>query len=269
MKLSIITPAMRTHYWPRFLNSIQKSCTKFQYEIIFISPFDLPENLKSDNILYLKSFSTVPVCIQKGTLLATGDLICHAVDDSVFYENTLDLSIEYFLNKMKYDDAITLTYTENTNNMNIKEKWQIKNISEFTGLKCVNPEWTTFVQPMMYKSKFIEMGGLDCSFEYSNHPHHDLAFRMNTLGSNIEVVPFSVSYAFHMPGSTGDHEPIQSAQEGPDATRFKNKWSGNDCPKTLIDYNNYIEYDKVWERRFKKQYKSYEEMYSEMYSDRG
>lgn len=268
MKLSIITPAMRTHYWPRFLDSIKKSCTKFEYEVIFISPFDLPEILKADNILHLKSFSTVPVCIQKGTLLATGDLICHAVDDSVFYPNTLDLSIQYFLDEMSCDDAITLTYTENTNNMNIKEKWQIKNIPEFNELKWIDPEWITFVQPMMYKDKFIQMGGFDCSFEYSNHPHHDLAFRMNLMGSNIKVVPFSVSYAFHMPDSTGDHEPIQSAQEGPDTIKFKNKWSNNNRPILLIDYNNYIGYDKIWKRRFKKQYNSYEEMYSEMYSNR-
>lgn len=152
--------------------------------------------------------------------------------------------------------------------MNIKEKWQLKNISEFNGLKWVDPEWTTFVQPMMYKQRFIDMGGFDCSFEYSNHPHHDLAFRMNLDGSDIRVAPFSVSYAFHMPGSSGDHGPIQNAQEGPDIKHFWDKWTGESPPDVVIDYANYKDYDKVWSRRFKRQYDSYEEMYNENYSNR-
>lgn len=268
MKLSIITPAMRTHYWKRFLETIKLSCKNIQYEVIFISPFDMPKELEDTNIVHMKSYAPVPVCIQKGTLLATGDLVCHAVDDSIFFENTLDMAVDYFIKNMSEKDALTLTYTENTNDMNIREKWQIKNIGEFNGLKWINPEWVTFVQPLMYRKRFIEMGGFDCSFEYSNHPHHDLAFRMHMAGSNIEVAPFSVSYAYHMPGSSGDHEPIQSAQEGPDAKKFREKWTRFPMPHIIIDYNNYEQYDKIWSRRFKREYQTYEEMYSEIGRDR-
>ena len=266
MKLSIITPAMRTHYWPKFLETVRDSCQTIPYEIIFISPFDMPDSLKADNIIHLKSYAPVPVCIQKGTLLATGDIVCHAVDDSVFFTNTLDMAVNYFINYLSYKDALTLTYTENTNNMNIRDKWKIKNISEFNGFSWIDPEWITFVQPMMYRKRFLELGGFDCSFEYSNHPHHDLAFRMHLDNSNVDVAPFSVSYAYHMAYDTGDHGPIYLAQDGPDMKKFREKWTNISRPEIFIDYNNYKAYDKRWERRFKKEYNSYQEMYQDQYS---
>ena len=266
MKLSIIVPTIRTHYLPRFLDSLSKSCKNTEYEVVFIGPFDLPEEIKADNIKFIKSYSTVPCCIQIATLECSGDIICHAVDDSVFYENSLDFVIDHFVNNFSKNDAITLTYTENTNNMTHPSKWLVKNISEFDIIRTANPEWTTFVQPMMYREKFISMGGFDCQFEYSNHSHHDLAFRMNMAGSNVSVSPIPVSYAFHMPDRTGDHAPICDAQ-GKDESLFFSKWLSE--PEIIIDYDNYKNYNGVWNRRFNKEFKSYQEMYNENFSNGG
>lgn len=266
MKLSIIVPTIRTHYLPRFINSVAKSCVDIEYEIIFIGPFEIPEELKLPYIKFIKSYSKVPCCIQEATLHCAGEIICHAVDDSVFYDGSLKTVFNYFVNNFSEKDAITLTYTENTNNMTSAEKWLVKNISEFNFIKNADPEWTTFVQPMMYKDMFIKVGGFDCQFEYSNHSHHDLAFRLNMLGSKIQVSPIPVSYAFHMPDRTGDHAPICDAQ-GEDESIFFRKWL--EKPEPIIDYNNYLLYNKKWERRFNKEFSSYEEMYNENFSNRG
>lgn len=255
MKLSIIVPTIRTHLLERFIESVRLSCVKYTYEIIFIGPFAFPEHLKSPNIRHYTSYCTVPVCIQKATMLAEGQLICHAVDDSVFYEHTLDRCIDTFYEQKC--DVLGLTYVENTNDMAVSDKWKVKNISEFDGLN-INGEWTTFVQPLMCVDLFRRIGGFDCSFEYSNHSHHDLAFRLNRIDANIVVAPFCVSYAFHMPERTGDHGPIHDAQTGPDEERFRKKWLAPVEP--LIEYDNYKLYDKPWTRRFKKEYTSYMDM---------
>jgi hypothetical protein len=256
MKLSIIVPTIRTHLLARFIDSVRLSCVKHTYEIIFIGPFELPDNLKAPNIQHIHSYFTVPVCIQIATSVAKGELVCHAVDDSVFYGGTLDRCIELF--HTHGCDVVGLTYVENTNDMAVAEKWLVKNISEFDELN-VEGNWTTFVQPMMKRSLFAEVGGFDCSFEYSNHSHHDLAFRFNMMNASIIVAPFCVSYAFHMPERTGDHAPIHDAQTGPDELAFWKKWTG-DRPDIVIPYINWIDYAAPWVRRFKSEYASYEEM---------
>jgi hypothetical protein len=254
--LSIIVPGIRTHLWQRFITSVDKSCKEMPHEVVFISPFDLPELQTTSEVKHIKSYSSVPVCLQIGTLAAKYPVICHAVDDSVFHKETLSHSYDYFI--MSNYDVVGLTYQENTNLMSA-EKWKIKNISEFNNIP-LDGEWITFVQPMMDKSRFINMGGFDCSFEYSNHCHHDLAFRMWMMGFNIDVVPFTVSYASHMPERTGDHAAIHDAQTGPDEKRFRDKWKEPNTVDLVIDYNNYRQYDVPWIRRFKKEYSSYEEM---------
>lgn len=248
--LSIIVPGIRPHFWDRLMKSIERSCS-YEYEVLFIGPFP-PVNLQGP-YKYIQSFSPVPVCIQLATLEAKYDLICHAVDDSVFGPSTLDQCMNSFL----LGDVMGLTYIENTNDMTDPEKWKIKNAPEFN-LPSINQDWSTFVQPMMEKSRFIEIGGFDCSFEYSNHCHHDLAFRLQMLGSTIKIAPVPVSFAYHMLERTGDHGPIHDAQTGPDEDRFREKWSAPVEPK--IEYDNYKLYNKPWTRRFKKQYTSYMDM---------
>lgn len=255
MKLSIIVPTIRVHLLPRFIDSVKTSCKKYDYEIIFIGPFEIPQAVRADNIKFIQSYCSVPVCIQMATNYAAGELVCHAVDDSVFYEGTLDRCIDLFCNN-EYD-VLGLTYVENTNDMAISDKWLVKNIHEFNGLN-INGDFVTFVQPLMRLSLFREVGGFDCSFEYSNHSHHDLAFRLNRIGKKIVVAPFCVSYAFHMPERTGDHGPIHDAQTGPDEKAFRDKWSSD--PVNVIDYNNWKPYRRPWGRRFKSLYESYQDM---------
>ena len=44
--LSIVIPGIRTPNWASLYESAEKACKKYTWEMIFISPFDLPEELK-------------------------------------------------------------------------------------------------------------------------------------------------------------------------------------------------------------------------------
>lgn len=253
--LSIIMPGIRTHLWRRLYNSVSTSLND-EFELVIISPFELPENMRGlDNVKYIQSYAKVPVCLQIGTISAKYDIFCHAVDDSIFLDNTLsrclDILIQHGLNHV-----IGLTYQENTNGMIGYDKWAVKNLPEFH-LPGIDRSWATFVQPMMYLKEFIALGGMRCNFEYSNHSHHDLAFRYQAAGGNITIPSFPVSVAEHMPERSGDHGPIHDAQMS-DVEIFNKLYSEEINP--CIDLNNYLLENKIWKRRFKQEYTSYNEM---------
>ena len=268
MKLSIILPSIRTHNLDRFYDSVQGSCQEYDWEIVVASPFDLPESLSNkNNVKLIKTFDKIPVCIQRATKLAEGELICHLVDDCELLPSSLDQSIDFFKDTCSKKDALCLTYVELANYMVSPERWRVKSILEGSEWAhefqspFINPEWFVFVQPMMLRRRFIELGGMDCQFEYSNHAHHDLAFRLQIQGGNVHVPPFMISVAAHMPERTGDHGPVHDAQTGPDQKRFNQLYQYERTP--VINYNNWEECSGRWERRFGNEYLSYEEMCSQ------
>ena len=71
--LSIITPAISPERWVDFYNSAKISCTKYSFEIIFVGPYDPPDELKNNpQIKYIKDFGPPTMCNQMGVCIATG-----------------------------------------------------------------------------------------------------------------------------------------------------------------------------------------------------
>lgn len=257
LQISIIIPAIRTHLWKNLVESIDYSC-RTPYEIIFASPFDLPESVAIwPQVRHIKTYDTVSVAIQKATLIADGDIIMHAVDDSIFIPGRIDDAIKFFEQNCNLHDAVGLTYIENTNNMTPAEKWAVKNCPEFH-LPYIDRNWTVFVQPMMLRDWFIELGGFDCRFFYSNHAHIDLSLRLQQAGGKVFIPPFTVSHASHMPERSGDHGPIHDTQTQIDEPEFNKLWSSP--RQTFLFYDNYKKYEGQWQARFNKQYNSYSEL---------
>jgi len=249
--ISFIVPGIRTHLWERFYNSIPSSF-KGTFEVVFISPFDLPTSLIKDNVRLIKSFCTIPTCLQIGTISAKYDTICHSVDDSTFIPGALDKVLLSY----DYTNPIGLTYIEYTHAMVGQDCWSVKNLSEFH-LPSINLDWYTMVQPIMPLSLFKKIGGIRCEFEYSNHAHHDLAFRLQALGYTINIPDFPISTAEHMPERTGDHGPIHDAQME-DVELFNRIYSAELNP--IIDLQNYQKHMGVWNRRFSKSPTSYNDL---------
>lgn len=263
MSLSIIIPGIRTHFWPRVVTSLESSIGKFKndYEIIFISPFDLPLEFQSlPQIKLVKSYARVATCIQLGVLEATKDFIYHTVDDGIFIPKALENCLQDFRETANEKDMMNIRYSEGVNfqdNIRPGIFFDIKNCPEYHQ-KYINKKYSVSVQPLMYRKRFIDLGGMDCRFEYSNHSHIDLAIRLQDAGGKVIHSPVGVANFEHYPERTVDHAPIHDAQTNVDQTIFETLWNKPRFP--YIDYNNYLKYNEPWKRRFGKLYNSYEEM---------
>jgi hypothetical protein len=258
MDISIIVPAIRTHLWERLYNSLELSLPSHSWELLIGSPFDLPDSLaEKENIVYLKTYDRVGVVIQKLSLLASGDLVAHGVDDAIYVSGALSRACDFCHETCDSHDVVGLTYVENTNNMTSADKWAVKNLPEFRDLKYVDVNWSVCVQPLMSLDYFKFLGGFDCRFLYSNHSHIDLSFRACKAGGSIKFPPFTVSYADHMPERSGDHGPIHDAQTLIDEPAFNQLW--NKPRRAIIDYDNYKQFEGPW-KRFSKEYSSYTDM---------
>jgi len=42
--VSVLMPAIRVPNWERMYKSIEGSCQKYSFELVLVSPFDLPES---------------------------------------------------------------------------------------------------------------------------------------------------------------------------------------------------------------------------------
>jgi len=67
-KLSVILPGIRKANWEEFYKSVNRSFSD-SFEIVIVSPYDLPENLKNyDNIKIIKDFGSPSRCQQIGLM---------------------------------------------------------------------------------------------------------------------------------------------------------------------------------------------------------
>lgn len=256
--LTILVPAIRHHLWKRFVDSAKESCS-LNYEILFIGPFPPLEDL-GKNVRYIKSFCTVPVCMQMATLEARGKHIYHNCDDAVLLPNAIDNSYQELMTKTD-KDIMNMRFREGVDFKGESLKLETWKCGWHQALRLpgINPDWGIAVQPMFNREYFIDLGGFDCRFEYSNHCHHDFAFRAQKNGSQVLQSPVECATLSHQPGTSGDHEPIHNAQLGHDEPIFIEMYSRNDR-QIKIDFDNYLEFNQPWKRRFKKDYTSYEEM---------
>lgn len=90
--LSIVIPGIRTKNWEKLIKSAQKSCKKYKYEFFFVSPFELPKEIKDDNVHLIKDFGSIPRCVQKTIPQVNSDLFFLTVDDRSFCRRCIRFS---------------------------------------------------------------------------------------------------------------------------------------------------------------------------------
>ncbi len=262
MSVSVVIPGIRTHLWPKVCETLKASVGRYDWEVIFVGPFD-PPDLSQYPVKYIKSYAPVPVCIQKGILEASKEFVYQTTDDCIFVENEIENCLTAWkANYLNDIDILNMRYSEGigySGPIQGVENWMVKNFSEFW-LPYIDKNWHTSVQPLIKRKRLLEIGGLDCRFQYSNHSHHDLIFRLQKEGSLVYHTATGVSRADWCPGAK-EHKPIEYAQNVQDLPVFNELWSN---PRdSFIDINNYKQYDKPWKARFPKEYSSYDEMVKE------
>jgi hypothetical protein len=254
--VSILCPTIRTHLLPAFYESAEKACTNHTFEVVFVSPFEKPQYFDDkNNVRWIEDCGCPSRATQIGALACEGEYIYNCVDDGIFTEGCIDKAINYFNDNCTPLDIINMRYRESENRSKTDEfpdsywcVWGIPNLSALVG---VNNEWKIALHFFMRREFYLELGGVDGSFEYVNHGAHDLVFRAQARGAVVHLSPCEGLMCTHVPERTGDHAPIHDAQLSHDEPLFNEIYSKEGVASTrVIDLYNWTECPSVWARRF-------------------
>jgi len=252
-ELSICLPAIRPSYWPKLYESSLSACSKYSFEIVFISPYDLPSCLQNKNtVKHIRSYATSVRSAQVGSLSCEGRLIAIPADDGYFFPESFNKSIR-LLRKSNSKDVVVLRYRE-SENYKCKEfpaeYWYARHHPVLNGLNIPH-YYLHAMQPLMLLEYFKEIGGFDCRFEHLAFAAHDLSYRVQRDGGTLHLSPKEVMNAHWLPGNTGDHGPIAESHEQHDFPLFKKiQKKKNVHKRKRIDFDNWKQCPEVWNRRW-------------------
>jgi len=250
---SLIMPGIRVSHWEETYNSICES-TKRPFELIIVSPYDLPKELEDKkNIKILKDWGNIVRCHNLGLSLAVGTYVTNVADDGVLAKDALDVVIDQFeALPPNPKNIINAAYTEGGNAHD--ESYNIINNAPETRSPYIGDKWYILQQGLLYTKYFIELGGLDYRFEVQPMALIDLAVRAYRDGALVYFSDTIVQHATHMPGRTGDHAPVNDAQLGNDIPLFQRLHRDpKHISRIKLDVNEWLLSPPIWERRFANQ----------------
>lgn len=235
--LSIIIPSIRTNKWEELISSVESSCTKHSWEVIFIGPED---NLTFHHpkVKFIKDFGSPNICQHKAMQFSEGKTLHIFSDDCLFEKGAIDEC----LNSKAH--AVVANYDEGGD-------CAVANFSlNYCYAKTITPDsFVIFNTAFMERNKFFELGGFDCQFETLCVAQADLAARWQFAGFDVELKNIKLSSCGHMPETSGDHAPMHYAQILHDIPLYSMKYSTR-LPPLHIHFNNYQSQPKKWARRY-------------------
>ncbi len=248
--ITIFMPGIRPNNWKNIYDSLGLACKRYKWQLLFASPFNLPDELlKYDNVSLVIDRGCPTRATQKGIMNVETDLFCLTMDDGLFLENSLDENLDFWKASCREQDLISLRYAEANTHLPV-DYWRMYHhpVLRLPGIS----DTQMFVHPMiMSRDYFFELGGLDCQFEYLSYALHDLSIRATKNGSTIYVSQQECLDCTWFTGETGDHKPVHNAQTYHDQPLFEQMY-GFVNDRKIIDYHNWRNVPHVWDRRFTK-----------------
>jgi|APSaa5957512576_1039674.scaffolds.fasta_scaffold40026_1 hypothetical protein len=264
--VSFFLPGIRTHFWEQMYSTAVAACGKYSFEIVIVSPFDVPDNLKNvECVRVIKDFGNPTRCAQIAAANTRGRLLYHTVDDGFFYPGSIESAVTLYDATCSKLDMINMRYREGPGYSGAAlplDFWRAWSSAELQ-LPGVGKGWRTSLHFLIDRERFVELGGFDAQFEYLNHPLHDFAFRLQAAGGKIYHSPHEVINCTHYPNETIDHGPIHNAQIFHDAPIFHEMYQSPMAAfdRIPISFDNWKQSPPRWERRFGgKTPTTYEEM---------
>ena len=251
--LSVIVPSIRVANLPALHASLEASCAPHSFEMVVVSPYEIPaELLSKPNVKYLNDFGCPSRCVQRGSTIAEGHLVMWMSDDAESSKaGSLGECISLFQNgTITEKDAICLRYVEGDNDESVfpDEYWSAHTHPDqrLTGI----PSHYKIAPLGLYSLSFFRsIGGLDCQWEHINYNLHDLAFRLQRNGGNIYLSP-SYCAKFYWSWITSDSGPVQEAWRCNDKDLFAQVYSQDQSSRIKINYENWKQSPEKWKRRF-------------------
>jgi hypothetical protein len=249
-KLSICLPAIRTHLWEKFYESIDVSIgNHYSWELVMVGPNDPPSFFDDKtNFKYLKDYGSPSRCAQIAVSMADGELMMWGSDDGLFVINAIENCIKKH-ESLNRKDVIALKYTEGRNYGGRPMHPDYWTAHHHPVLRVTEQNYKIICVGMFKLDYFREIGGWDCRFEHLNMNTHDLAFRVQRDGGVIYESDGIVCNHDWNPGE-GDHIPVNQAFDKNDLPLFRTMYSTNSERPVKIDYENWKDSPKIWQRRF-------------------
>jgi len=253
-KLSVILPGIRTQNWEKFYNSITNSFSD-SFEVIIISPYELPEEIKHyNNIKLIKDFGSPSRCQQIGLLHSEGEFVTWGADDGYFLENRLDDALQFWITNSTCDkDIVTCKYTEGQNFSPEMLRDDYYRINHANGLRSTFiPDEYWILNVGLLKTQYAkDIGGWDAKFEVTTLSHMDFAVRTQRDGSKYFMMETPIFVCDHMPGTMGDHAPVHYAHVEHAEPLFRRIYNSSKSTERIkIEINNWEQTPDVWKRRF-------------------
>lgn len=251
MKLSMILPGIRAGNWLRFYESIEKS-TKESFELIIISPYDLPYTMRNKkNVKYIKDFGSPVRCQQLGLLQCEGEWVAWGADDGYFLPGALDIAFNNLEGKDSKTVLIGKYHEGNASpDMNTIHYYYIYT-HDSSRCPFIPKDCLMLMVGLVSREEIMKIGGFDCSFEALPMAFNDISIRLYNDKCSFIFQSEVMLKCGHMPGLEGDHAPIHNAQVYYDTPRFKMIYSFEKSQeRIIIPLDNWKKSPEVWERRF-------------------
>lgn len=228
-----------------------------EWEIIFISPYPLPIELKDKkNVRIIEDWGSPIRCQQRGLIAAKGDWITWAADDGVFLPNALDIAYKK-LEEVKFDPykVVMGKYYEGNNDGDMpmqNDEYYILNNHDATRIKWIGSSFYMLNVGLVSREVLLEVGGWDAeSFQVCPMAYNDLAVRLQRNNVEFIIQNEMMFKCSHMPGLEGDHAPIHNAQIDYDQPLFRRIYSEQKSQQRIkIDLFNWKKAPSKWEMRF-------------------
>lgn len=252
-KLSILVPGIRTERWNKLYNSISDACQyPNTWEIIFISPYPLPESLRHyDNVKHIQSWRAPLACQQQGLCEAQGEYISFAADDGEYLPKSLDIALDLLKNE-DYKTVITAKYREgdeNTDEMVKDWYYTLNNHAGFNSL-FIPKDCYMFNCGVASRKILLELGGWDSStFQVCPIGYNDMAIRLQKYGCKFILQKEEMFKCSHEPGMMGTHGPIHIAQVYSDAPKFEEMYLKSQT-RIAVALDNWRYTPERWVLRF-------------------
>jgi len=248
LDITFLIPGIRTNRWKALYDSLHLACKNYKWELLFISPFELPDELKDkDDVRLIRDRGQVSRCVQIGVPEVKSELFYIGMDDTVYVEDSFDAAIKKYDEYADESTIMQCTYTEGGYKQE-NHYWSVAFHDAFK-LDGINQLWKTATQPILHKDYFIELGGFDCRWEYMDKSMHDFMFRVQRDGGEIIYSPETVGVTDWWPDHQGDHGPVHDAEVLHDFPIFNEVW-GEANDRIKIEYDNWKDTPDIWKRRF-------------------
>ncbi len=251
--LTVIVPGIRVKNWKRLYESVTKAFSG-SWEIIFISPYNLPKELVLlPNVRLILSQRSPIACQQQGLLAAKGRYITWAADDGWYMPNSLDKSFELLKDK-NYKAIVMGKYQEGDRLNDTMEKIDYYVLTNHETMKL------PFVPIGVYmlncgvvsRKLLLELGGWDSySFEVCPLSYNDFAIRSQKYGCEYIIQEEIMFGCTHFPGEMADHGPVHRAQVLNDHPVFEQIYTNTLAMQRIaVRLDGWKDTEIVWKRRF-------------------